>query len=72
MSAERSATPVDDETFDLLRSNVRRFVRDRLVPAENDVEEHDRVPDDIVREMRELGPLRPVRSPRSTVASASP
>ena len=46
---------LDDETFNLLRDSVQRFVRERLVPAENDVEEHDEVPPDIVDDMKELG-----------------
>jgi acyl-CoA dehydrogenase len=39
----------------LLRDSVQRFVRERLVPAENDVEEHGEVPPDIVDDMKELG-----------------
>jgi acyl-CoA dehydrogenase len=46
---------LDNETFQLLKDSVQRFVRDRLVPAENDVEEHDEVPVDIVADMKELG-----------------
>lgn len=46
---------LDQETFQLLKDSVQRFVRERLVPAENDVEEHDEVPADIVADMRELG-----------------
>jgi acyl-CoA dehydrogenase len=47
--------PVDAETFDLLRTTVRRFVQERLIPAEDRVEEEDAVPEEIVAEMRELG-----------------
>jgi acyl-CoA dehydrogenase len=46
---------MDPETFDLLRATVRRFVEERLIPAEDRVEEADQVPDAIVAEMRELG-----------------
>lgn len=46
---------LDPETFQLLRDSVQRFVQERLVPAENDVEEHDEVPADIVADMKELG-----------------
>lgn len=46
---------LDAETFQLLKNSVQRFVQERLVPAENDVEEHDEVPADIVADMRELG-----------------
>lgn len=46
---------LDQETFQLLMDSVQRFVRDRLVPAEDHVEEHDEVPADIVADMKELG-----------------
>ncbi|MGE0741186.1 MAG: acyl-CoA dehydrogenase family protein [Hyphomonadaceae bacterium] len=46
---------MDEETFGLLRSTVRRFVDERLIPAEDDVEANDAVPEAIINEMRELG-----------------
>ncbi len=46
---------MDNETYDLLRSSVRRFVNERLIPAEDRVEAEDTVPDEIVAEMRALG-----------------
>ncbi|MEF3065573.1 acyl-CoA dehydrogenase family protein [Pandoraea apista] len=46
---------LDHESFELLLAAVQRFIRERLVPAENDVEEHDEVPAAIVDEMREMG-----------------
>lgn len=46
---------LDAETFGILLDTVRRFVRDRLVPAENVVEERDEVPAEIVQEMKDLG-----------------
>lgn len=46
---------LDQETFQLLRDTVQRFVRERLVPAENYLEEHDEVPADIVADMKEIG-----------------
>ncbi|MDP3083113.1 MAG: acyl-CoA dehydrogenase family protein [Rubrivivax sp.] len=46
---------LDQETFQLLKDSVQRFVRERLMPAEDDVEEHDEVPADIVDDMKELG-----------------
>ncbi|MFM0032439.1 acyl-CoA dehydrogenase family protein [Paraburkholderia madseniana] len=45
----------DQETLNLLLDAVSRFVRERLVPAENEVAETDEIPADIVAEMRELG-----------------
>ena len=46
---------LDPEIFDALIDTVRRFVAERLRPLEAAVEEADAVPDDVVREMRELG-----------------
>ena len=46
---------MDTETFGLLRETVRRFVSERLIPAEDEVEAADAVPASIVQEMRELG-----------------
>ena len=45
----------DQETLTLLLDAVSRFVRERLVPAENEVAETDEIPTDIVAGMRELG-----------------
>jgi len=46
---------MDVETFGLFRAAIRRFVDERLIPAEDTVEEADAVPDAIVDEMREMG-----------------
>jgi acyl-CoA dehydrogenase len=46
---------IDSESFSILLDAVRRFVRERLVPAENEVEEHDEVPAAIVDDMGKLG-----------------
>lgn len=47
--------PLDPESFDLLLSTVRRFVRERLRPLEEKVDREDEVPAEIVAEMRDLG-----------------
>jgi acyl-CoA dehydrogenase len=46
---------LETETFGLLRDTVRRFVNERLIPAEDAVEAADEVPAAIVQEMRDLG-----------------
>lgn len=46
---------MDNETYGLLRSTVRRFVNERLIPAEDQVEREDAVPEDIVADMRDMG-----------------
>jgi acyl-CoA dehydrogenase len=51
----RLVSAIDDETFDALKNTVHRFVRERLVPLEREVEERDEVPDVIVAEMKQLG-----------------
>ena len=45
----------DPEIKDALIEQVRRFVRERCVPAEADVAEADKVPDALVDEMKSLG-----------------
>jgi len=46
---------MDIEIFNLLRATVRRFVDERLIPAEDQVEHDDAVPGSIIQEMRDLG-----------------
>jgi len=45
----------DQETLSLLLDTVRRFVRERCVPAEQVAAETDEIPADIVAEMRRMG-----------------
>ncbi len=46
---------LDTETLNLLLEAVRRFVHERLIPAEDVLAESGQVPPDIVNEMRDLG-----------------
>lgn len=46
---------LDQETFGLLKASLDRFIRERLIPAEDAVEELDEVPSELVDDMRELG-----------------
>lgn len=46
---------LDTESFELLLAAVQRFVRERLVPAENILEETDDVPADIIEDMKAMG-----------------
>jgi acyl-CoA dehydrogenase len=46
---------IDAETFASLIATIERFVAERLVPAEARVDLEDRVPDELVAEMRALG-----------------
>ncbi|MFG1352760.1 acyl-CoA dehydrogenase family protein [Xanthobacter autotrophicus] len=46
---------LDTDTFNLLLETVRRFVLERLIPREVEVVETNAIPDDVVREMRDLG-----------------
>lgn len=45
----------DQETLTQLVDLVERFVRERLVPVEQQVAEEGRVPDEILQEMKDLG-----------------
>ena len=47
--------PLDPDTLEQLLNTVRRFVTERLRPLESQVGREDRIPDEIVQEMRELG-----------------
>ena len=46
---------MDPEIFDQFIDQLQRYVRDRLVPAEREVIETDRVPEAILAEMRDMG-----------------
>lgn len=46
---------MDDETFEQFADQLERYVRERLIPAEAQVIEEDRVPPEIIDEMREMG-----------------
>jgi acyl-CoA dehydrogenase len=53
--AAGSAMIRDAETFNVLLDTVRRFVRERLIPAEQEVADRDEIPAAIVAQMREMG-----------------
>ncbi len=46
---------LDNDTFELLLASVQRFIRERLVPAENEVEDSDDVPAEIMADMKTMG-----------------
>jgi acyl-CoA dehydrogenase len=46
---------LDPATRDDLLGTVRRFVRERCVPLERKIDDDDKVPDDLIAAMRELG-----------------
>jgi acyl-CoA dehydrogenase len=47
--------PLSKESLDELVSAVARFVKQRLVPIEGEVAENDKVPDDVIQEMKDMG-----------------
>ena len=49
------AMTLDRDTLEQLLDTVRRFVRERLIPNEHRIADEDRIPDDIVDEMRAMG-----------------
>jgi acyl-CoA dehydrogenase len=50
-----SQTGMDADTFEQFMDQLERYVRERLIPAEREVIEHDRLPDDILQEMKDMG-----------------
>src|SRR3546814_10331413 len=49
---------VDPETLDQLVDTVRRYTREKLVPLEARVAEDDAIPEEILRDFREMGLFR--------------
>lgn len=54
-SGSSPSVSLDPETFDLLLESVRRFVAERLVPLEAQVAETNRMPPEVVDDLRTLG-----------------
>lgn len=48
-------TGMDADVFDAFIDQLRRYVRERLIPAEKAIIETDLIPDDILAEMRDMG-----------------
>lgn len=46
---------MDDETFEAFLDQLRRFIRERLIPAEPQVIKANRVPEELIAEMRDMG-----------------
>jgi len=46
---------LDKETLNQFVDSVRRYVRERLIPLEMQVAEEDRIPDEVIEEMKEMG-----------------
>jgi acyl-CoA dehydrogenase len=46
---------MDAETFEQFLEQLKRYVRERLIPAERETIENDRIPDDILAEMKDMG-----------------
>lgn len=55
LSQKISKAGLDDEMFSQFMDQLSRYVRDRLVTAEDETVEMDRVPDAILAEMKEMG-----------------
>ena len=46
---------LDQDTLDQFLDTIRRFVRERLIPAEAQVDATDKIPDAIISEMKQMG-----------------
>ncbi len=55
MSLETLAVGMDDDLFVQFIDQLRRYVRERLIPVERDIVETDEIPQAIIEEMRDLG-----------------
>ncbi|WP_233453922.1 acyl-CoA dehydrogenase family protein [Tsuneonella flava] len=54
--SEATVNPgMDPELFEQFIDQLDRYVRERLIPAEREVIENDRIPEDIVQEMKDMG-----------------
>ena len=51
----QEATPVDETTMTNLIDVVRKYVNERLIPLEPKISEEDKIPEEVVQEMRDLG-----------------
>ncbi|MEM8726870.1 MAG: acyl-CoA dehydrogenase family protein, partial [Pseudomonadota bacterium] len=48
-------TGMDADTFEQFAEQLERYVKERLIPAEGEVIDNDKIPDEIVGEMRDMG-----------------
>ncbi|WP_286771291.1 acyl-CoA dehydrogenase family protein, partial [Sphingomonas sp. 66-10] len=46
---------MDADVFEQFIDQLQRYVRERLIPAERAIIESDRIPDDILAELRDMG-----------------
>src|SRR3546814_10694277 len=46
---------IDEQTRGLLTLAVRLYVRERLVPIEEQIAEEDRIPDSVIQDFRDMG-----------------
>ncbi|WP_279351767.1 acyl-CoA dehydrogenase family protein [Erythrobacter litoralis] len=54
--APATANPgMDADVFEQFHEQLERYVRERLLPAEKDVIANDKIPEEIVEEMKEMG-----------------
>ena len=51
----QEATSVDESTMTNLIDVVRKYVNERLIPLEPKISEEDKIPEEVVQEMRDLG-----------------
>ena len=51
----QAAPAVDETTMTNLIDVVRKYVNERLIPLEPKISEEDKIPDEVVQEMRDLG-----------------
>ena len=62
---------LDQDTLNQLLDTLTRFVRERLRPLEAQIAADDKIPDDVIQEMKDLG-FSDSQCPRNTVGWVSP
>ncbi|WP_245228715.1 acyl-CoA dehydrogenase family protein [Pontixanthobacter sp. CEM42] len=55
MADDAAQAGMDPEVFTQFIEQLERYVRERLIPAEDEVIENDAIPEELVDEMREMG-----------------
>ena len=46
---------LDQVSFSIILDTIKKFVDNKLIPREEEVSDTNKIPDDIIKEMQELG-----------------
>src|SRR3546814_6150990 len=62
---------IDEQTLEQLTLAVRRYVRERLVPIEEQIAEEDRIPDPVIQDFRDMGLFGPTTPEAKSAVNTS-